>query len=266
MECKVIIDKLYPFLDNELPISEKAEVEAHLTKCDTCRKLFEQERNVEKKIVDLISVEDKAVWARAWDTFTTKAQRAQSFSAYWKRWLPAASAAVVLIALSVIFLLPVYHSQDLLGAIENEHQGFISGKTIPSIVTSSVDEINKYLQEKHQTSVCDCCLDCFRNKSLKVIGGRVCRLPEAGNTPCFYARYQDTPVSFYIINKPAIKIQGVSLESAGTLEGYETTKSGFNFGIIKTGKHYVCVIGKVNLQDLSDLIRPLVDSKCNCKD
>ncbi|MBI4712311.1 MAG: zf-HC2 domain-containing protein [Planctomycetes bacterium] len=275
MECTDIKNKIHLFLDGELPLLEKQDIESHLTQCDACRMLVEREGDLEKKIVDTLNVDDKALWTRAWSKFTAETmpcrhgvaqgtQRPISF--YLKRWLPAASAAAVIIVLAAIFLLPVYHSQDLLGAIENEHNNFLSGKIRPSIETSSIDELNNHFTQQYQEEVCNCCTTCFRNQSFQLIGGRMSQLQGAGNSPCIYARYQNTPISFYIINKSSIKIKGVSLDSAGTLEGYGKTESGFNFVVVKSGKHYICAMGRVSPRSLSDLIKPLADAGCNCKD
>ena len=44
-DCQETLDKLYQFLDRELDLAERREVEAHLSLCPPCRDVFRFEYN-----------------------------------------------------------------------------------------------------------------------------------------------------------------------------------------------------------------------------
>ena len=46
VDCNECLEKLYPFLDRELSIEERRQVETHLSLCPPCRDHFRFEYNV----------------------------------------------------------------------------------------------------------------------------------------------------------------------------------------------------------------------------
>jgi hypothetical protein len=50
MNCMDIIQYLGPYLDSELDVATTVQIQAHLTRCSSCRLRFEQEHELEERI------------------------------------------------------------------------------------------------------------------------------------------------------------------------------------------------------------------------
>lgn len=122
--CKALVIKLNKYIDNELPASERQNIEKHLESCHECRQTLSELQLTDKMIKTAQSLPEIQVDVeRSWEAFESRLNSSPAFQQQLERiwsqfkarfkkpivWMPAALATAAVGLL--LFLLPMQKVQ-----------------------------------------------------------------------------------------------------------------------------------------------------------
>jgi anti-sigma factor RsiW len=104
--CKTLEPKLSAYVDGELPLSEREDVEAHLARCGDCARMAAVFRGIDARTAGLpVPRPTPAEWAALRDGISRRAAEEAGRGVVLARvfrWWPAAAAALVVLGLALL--------------------------------------------------------------------------------------------------------------------------------------------------------------------
>lgn len=263
-DCKQVRSRLN--LIDSKEVSTRPEYQAcieHLSACDACRKFLEMEQKLESGLADVLKQANKAdaeLWDGALEALSQGMEQG-TVNRRIKYLVSVASAAIILIALfGYVLLQPTGVPANLLYAMGEEHQSFVSGEIDVTSGAVEPEELSRYFRRNNMLSPQECCCSLVcNNRNVRLKGGRI---GGQGQCPCatIYAYYNNVPVSFFIWNQTAAELKG------GDKIGTDKT-GGFNAAVKQLPNCTVGVIGKLDKKQVSDLLKDVNNlniCKCGC--
>lgn len=276
MNCKEAKRYINVFIDSELDAKTNLEISEHLSSCDNCKRRFAQEERIEKSLVSALK-EDKApksleIWERVISSLPAeeddspsletahRPERHLGFLSFllknaWGRQANvryiAPTTVVIIAIITTLFLYNRQGPNELILAAQKCHSEYIANEIIPSIESTSPNEVIDYFSGKFTFSVTFSEILGLKSHHVSLHGAKVCHLKGVSTAYIMY-HCCNTPISVFVLST---KDTEHFFENKQHLKGDEILfeiKDGVKFVAIPTNLDtYVCVIANHDL----DLLR-----------
>lgn len=245
INCQNIKEYLNHYLDKALETPIRTEVEKHLATCPDCRRYFEGEVRLEKKLVEIIGQtdsSDEVIWQK------TLARISRPKSHILRYLVPASAAACILIILTVLILFSPTSDGALLAEVAEQHRSALNPEIQLPVKTNSAEILSKQFSEQYNFNISECC--CMIAKSgFTIKGGRMCRLKNQP-TAHIVMDYQGTPVSLLLVIKDDDRFAGLTT----CHKIYLTKIRDFNCAMVRLADHIIYAVGSVSPEVLNQLL------------
>lgn len=149
MTCTELDQLLDRYLDGTLEANRRAELEAHLAGCDSCRTLTLQMRGVLASAAALPrSIRPpRDLWPDIADRLASRTTQLPVRSIPWRRWAPLAAAAVLLIAVTAIVTVRLSRREPPVAVSAPPEQQHIEGFAADREYVLAAEDLERVLEE-----------------------------------------------------------------------------------------------------------------------
>ena len=231
MNCQETRRYINLFIDSELDSKTNLEISEHLSSCDNCKRRFAQEERIEKSLVSVLKEDNDPksgeIWERvisslpveqddnlSWEIPHIRERRLGFLSSLSKSiymlgqrvWVRRADVRYIIpttvVTIAIITTLLLYNRQvpdNLIPAAQKCHAEYVTNKIVPSIESTSPNEVAEYFSGKFTFPVAISEISGIKSHHVSLYGAKVCHLKGISTAYIMY-HCCNTPVSVFILS------------------------------------------------------------------
>lgn len=258
MNCQHFEEYLSSYLDGEVPLEERKEIEDHIESCLQCRGRLEEERRIkvllEKKIPRVRAPQVLRERILAGIETTSGGFFAKAFSLFTTKPFPATAAATSILGIVLVLGLLLYlrHEPPLQAApilIEsvNNHITAFSQESPVDIISSNTDLVSEWFRGRVSIPV-----HVPRFEGWTLIGGRVCHISDRRVATLCYkkAGYR---LSLYMGEGSGIQLKGMKERRVEGRSFQTGSHMGYNGLFWKDGDLLCFIVAPLESKELIEL-------------
>lgn len=256
MRCHEVRRLCGPYLDSELEAGASVAIEQHLESCADCRRVFEAEEDVERRITRVLQSGDRsgALWAGIESSLGSETVLANAMG--WRRLrLPALSVvAAVLAGLLALVIWPRPQVPDFARAVARDHTEFVCGVLLPQFTGQPAAQVLEPLGGRLDAAAFDRIPSA---PGFRAGGARLCHL-DGVPVAWVFAHQDDRPVSVIVLRREELKHFPDLQRQFNAGRAMVCGRSGrFQFAARYVDGHVVCVMADLSREHLEALVQSI---------